>query len=187
VAADASDYDKSGGQPVSFRTGLPGADLTPVTERPASDRLPIGSRPSVDGAPVAPDTRLDVLASGFQPGEPLLVAYCTAKVLEDGLIDTCDPEDEAGAIGAIGFRTITDDLPRADASGAFSTKLTARATVRPYSASAGEDVGSSASTGARGLAEDEVRCTQDAGGCTIVVAAAADTKRSAVLPYAVTG
>ncbi|HWJ98761.1 MAG TPA: neocarzinostatin apoprotein domain-containing protein, partial [Acidimicrobiales bacterium] len=90
VAADASDYDQSGGQPVTFRSGLPAADLTPVTVRPVSDHLPIGAQPPVGSTPVAAGTGLKVLASGFQPGEPLLIAHCTSKVEEDGIVGTCE-------------------------------------------------------------------------------------------------
>lgn len=190
VAADADDYDRSGGQAVRFRSGLGPVDLAPVTERPVTDHLPIGAQPSVDGAPVAAGTSLEVLASGFQPGEPLLIAYCTSEVEEEGVVGTCEPVDETAALGAVVFRSITGDLPRADSSGAFTTRLEAKATVVPYGAEAADEEPSGTSTTttrASGLRPGEVRCTKSGGGCTIVIAAAADTKRSAVLPYTVTG
>ena len=193
VAADANDYDRSGGQTISFRAGLPAADLVPVAGRAVSDHLPIGADPSVEGTAVAPGTELRVLASGFQPGEPLLIAYCTAALDEDGVVETCEPTDGSAAVAAVAFRTIDADLPRADASGGFTTTLPAQATVLPYGSDlSGADLatttagpGATTTTSAR-LREGEVRCTEAAGGCRIVIAAAADTKRSAVLPYAVT-
>ena len=184
VAADAGDYDQSGGQPVSFRTDLPAADLTPVTDRPVSDHLPIGAEPSVEGTAVAAGTELTILASGFQPGEPLLVAYCTSKVEQEGIIEQCTPTDSGAAVTAILGRSVEDAKDRADASGAFTTTLPAKATVLPVLG--GGDEGTTTS-GSGKLQPGEVRCTEAAGGCTILVTAAADTKRSAILPYAVTG
>lgn len=198
VAADADDYDESGGQPISFRADLGPADLVPVTERVASDHLPIGADPSVEGTSVAPGTPLKVLASGFQPNEPLLLASCTPDLDDVGVIEACDPVDSDLAFRAVALRTLDGDFPRADASGAFTATVPAEAVIAPI----GGDIGKAASeygrtttttdphtttSTTRPLREGEVRCTEDEGGCVLVVAAAADTKRSAVLPYTVTG
>ncbi|MGN6695930.1 MAG: neocarzinostatin apoprotein domain-containing protein, partial [Aquihabitans sp.] len=167
VAADANDYDESGGQPLRFRSpdSLPAPDLVPVTERPVSEHLPIGARPSVDDGPVAPGTELTVLATGFQPGEPLLVAYCAPEVEQQGFVGTCEPLDESAALGAVMFRSLTGDLPRANASGAFTTSLEARAGVVPYGADfVDEELGASSTTSTteRGGKVGEVGCTDSA-------------------------
>jgi hypothetical protein len=207
VAADASDYDESGGKPITFRTGLPAAELTPNGARPATDHLPIGARPAPGPGPVAPGTELTVLASGFQPGEPLLIAYCTSALETTGVVASCDPVDATSAVQAIMMRSVDGDFPRADDGGAFTTTLEARPTVAPYGddlAKAAGDYGAdptttSTTSGAPSttrpggattttrLPDGEVACTAAAGGCSIVIAAAADTKRSAVLPYTVSG
>ncbi len=195
VAADAGDYDRSGGRPISFRSGLPAADLTRVTTRATTDRLPIGSEPSA-ADPIPAGTDLTLLASGFQPGEPLLLAYCTSDLEEQGMIESCDPVDPTLAVKAIMGRSVDGDFPRADERGGFTTSLPARSTVTPYGEDLGRALGeftsSTTTTGPSTTTTstpDPARraCTAEDGGCSIVIAAAADTKRSAVLPYVVTG
>lgn len=195
VAASADDYDHSGGQPITFAAGLPAADLTPVNGRAVSDHLPIGSQPAAGESPIAAGTDLRVLASGFQPNEPLLIAYCTNDLEDDGMVDACDPENINDAISAVMARSVEGIDVRADASGAFTTTLPARSRVTPFDSGADEEPGApdTTTTGAGSkrttttLPKGAVSCTEATGGCSIVIAAAADTKRSAVLPYVVTG
>lgn len=186
VAADASDYDRSGGQAITYRTGLPAADLRTVGARPVSDRLPIGADPAVDG-PVASGSELQVLATGFQPGEPVLVAYCTDQVERDGMIDACEPLDASAVVTALLGGTVEGVADRANDDGAVSVTLEARSVVSPTTKV--DASGSSGTTAVPGgtvpLIDGQARCTQAGGGCTIVIAAAADTKRSAILPYVV--
>lgn len=204
VAANTGDYDESGGVPVSFRSGLPPAQLTPVVERPVTDHLPVGGQPPADDEPVADGTEVTVLASGFQPGEPLLVAWCTSELEEVGMTEACEPLDVQAAVEAIMFRSVDGDLLTADAKGAVATSVPVRATITPF----GDDIGKGldsygdtttttaapatgaptttlpgATTTTTPLGAGAVRCGAEEGGCSIVIAAAADTKRSAVLPY----
>jgi hypothetical protein len=205
VAADASDYDESGGVAVTFRTGLPAAELTPVRTRPVTDHLPISADPSVANAPVAAGTDLAVAASGFQPGEPLLVAWCTPDLAEVGMTEACEPADLPAAVQAIMFRMVSRDFLTADAQGAITTTVKAKGSIVPIGddeskalASLGSTTTTSspattssttragAPTTTAPLEAGAVRCGAADGGCSIVIAAAADTKRSAVLPYTVT-
>ena len=183
VAADGNDYDRSGGVPISFRAGLPTAELTVAPKRAATDHLPAGAAPS---GPVRAGTQLRILASGFQPGEPLLVARCTDDLGRTGVIASCEPDDPRSAVQAVVFRSLSGEFLRADSKGAVATTVTACAAVAPF----GDDVtkaleqydtpaGQCSPAGA-----DTVDCHQRPGRCAIVVAAAADTKRSAVIPYA---
>jgi hypothetical protein len=186
VAADAGDYDRSGGQAITFRRGLPAADLRTAGPRPVSDRLPIGAEPALD-RPVEAGTELQVLATGFQPGEPVLVAYCTDQVERDGMIDACEPQDASAVVTALLGRSVEGLSERANDDGAVVVTLEARGVVSPTV----EVDASGSSTTAAGpgatvpLLDGQSRCTEAGGGCTIVVAAAADTKRSAILPYVV--
>ena len=200
VAADANDYDRSGGRTISFAPDLPSPTLVAVTTRAASDHLPIGSQPPVDGPgarPVAAGTDLTVLASGFQPNEPLMVAYCRPDLEDEGMIVACEPVDQSLALTAIMTRSVDGAFPRADASGAFTTTLSARPEVAPPGADLGgvpsepssttTEAGRPGGTSASSPDSEGERyaCTTAEGGCVIVVAAAADTKRSALLPYVV--
>ncbi|MCU1372095.1 MAG: Neocarzinostatin family [Ilumatobacteraceae bacterium] len=199
VAADANDYDRSGGRAITFATGLPEVEPSSRSGRAESDYLPIGSQPAVGGGPVAAGTALTVLASGFQPDEPLLIAYCTADLEDDGVVDSCEPEDAAGAASAIMLQSVSGRFLRADASGAFTTTLPARAAIVPFGSDMGRALDAygsrndpttstsrpAGSTTTTRPPKGSVRCTATTGGCSIVIAAAADTKRSAVLPYVV--
>ena len=206
VAASAGDYDQSGGQPISFRTDLPPITRRPPTTRPETDRLPIGASPALTDAAIPAGRELDLLATGFQPGEPLLVAYCTPEIDEVGMANACEPQNVSDAFHAIALRSVSGVILRANADGAVTTTVEAHSTVTPFGDDLGEALskyGSASSTtrpptattttrpGATTtvprLGEGEVRCTRAAGGCSIVIAAAADTKRSAVLPYVVEG
>ncbi len=198
VAADAGDYDQSGGQVVTYQPGLAAPTQPPVTVRPVTDHLPIGADPAIDG-PLASGTSLHVLASGFQPGEPLLVAYCTAALEEVG-IESCDPEDPSAAFNAVLGVSLAGISVRASDAGAFTTTLRARAAITPISTAGVATTtttrhgrtpptgsGPTGSTTSMRREPGQVSCTAASGGCSIVVAAAADTKRSAVLAYTVAG
>lgn len=164
VAADASDYDKSGGRPVTFRTDLGPPDLVPVTRRAPSLRLPTLPA-SVDGA--APDAVVQVTASGFQPGEPVVLARCAGFPAAEAL-QACDPVDDEAA-GALITRNTRRVTRHADDTGTASFSFTVIAQVTPP------------------LNDDApVSCTSPAAACSLVIAAAADTQRSAVVPYTVT-
>jgi hypothetical protein len=168
VAASADDYDRSGGVPISFRPNLPAAETDPPSTRAQTDQLPVIVAPA---GPVAAGTQLDVAASGFQPGEPLLVAWCTTAFDDEGPT-ACEPRDASEAFGAVAFRDLSGELPTADAEGRFRTTIDARTTIEPVF-----------STDPSGAAE-RVDCRRD--GCVLVIAAAADTKRSAVAAYELT-
>ena len=101
VAADAGDYDLSGGQTLTFSPDLPDVALTPTTKRPGSDLLPVTGTPS---SPVADGATVQVTARGFQPGEPVLVARCQGFP-ESAVETACEPLDQAAATAAIMFRT----------------------------------------------------------------------------------
>jgi hypothetical protein len=175
VAASANDYDRSGGQPITFARDLPNAELRPTVVRPQTDRLAVVAVPA---GPVVGGTTIDLAASGFQPGEPLLVAWCTEAFEVDGP-RSCDPMDGMDAFGAIALRTLSDALPTADDEGRFRIEIEARSVISPPFLGAG--------TGAEepggGAAAEPVDCRATPGRCAVVIAAAADTKRSAVLPY----
>jgi hypothetical protein len=164
VAADASDFNRSGGRPIVFRSDLPAAALRPRLVRAGSDDLPVVGTPR---GPVAPNTLVRVTARGFQPGEPLLVARCIGAP-DATPEDSCQPLNAGSAVGALMFHSV-EGLPlHARADGSFTVAVAAAPSVLPY-------LGTGASS-----------CTTASGRCTIVVTAAADTQRSAVLPYTLT-
>lgn len=164
VAAAASNFDESGGQPIRFHPGLPAVPLIPKNARAGSDRLPIVAVPI---GPVAPGTLLNVTARGFQPGEPLLVARCAGFPAAPPE-RSCEPLELNDALQALLFGNLQGAHAHAAADGTFTTTVPAAATVSAMSDSAATS------------------CRREPGGCTIVIAAAADVKRSAVLPYALT-
>ena len=140
-----------------------GPPRPPPATRPPTDRLPI-----IGGAPV-PSTSGDdlrVTASGFQPGEPLLVAKCGPTFARAGDVYACDPRDSQAAVAAV-MGDVGAVKDAADRSGLFTTSITVPARIT--------------SLGKRS------RCAKAPGTCSVVVAAAADTKRSAVLPLTVAG
>lgn len=162
VAASSIDFDRSGGQPISFRTGLAPSDLTPHTHRPYTDHLPITAEPI--GPSVGP-TRVRVHATGFRPREPLVVALCTRNFATTGPT-ACMPSS-SGAVGAVMFGDLSGPLPHADETGAYEGLVTTAREVTSFE-------------------REGFDCTSAPGRCSIVIAAAADTKRSAVLPYTIT-
>jgi hypothetical protein len=184
VAADADDYDRSGGQPLSFRSGLGTAQLAPVSRRAATDRLPAEAEP---GGPFEATTTVTITVSGLQPDEPVLLARCTDRFESEGPVDHCEPLDLADAVGALAFRTLSTTAPRSTAEGTITVTIAATPWIVPYRADVGdlEDPGASAAERDGPPPEDAVDCTERAGRCSLVVAAAADTKRSAVVPYAI--
>lgn len=164
VAADASDYDLSGGQTLTFSPDVPDVTLTPVTKRPGSDLLPVTGAPS---SPVADGATVQVTARGFQPGEPILVARCQG--FPDSAVEqACEPLDQDAATAAIMFRTTDQVTDHATPDGTFTTAVPVRPRILPFL-----DTGDA----------PRKLCTAPEAGCTIVVSAAADTRRSAVLPY----
>lgn len=177
VAADANDYDRSGGQPLAFDASTPAPVLDRPATRPQTDRLPVTAEPPgpfLQGAEVA------LTASGFQPGEPVLAAWCTSDFATEGP-RACEPIDASTAVGAVVFRSLGGLGPialRADGEGRVRTSLPARATIRPFSAT-DDAAGAPRSDG-------RFDCRAAPDSCWFVIAAAADTKRSAVLPYEVT-
>lgn len=165
VAADASDYDRSGGQTISFRPGLGPADMRASTGRPESDMLAVLPP---DAGTVAANSTVTVTASGFQPGEPVLMAHCAG--FPQRTITTCDPLDaDTTAMAAVMFRTVRGVSDFADDEGTVTFAFQALASFDPP------------------FGESAADCTDPDPGCAFVIAAAADTKRSAVVPYAVTG
>jgi len=164
VAADASDFNRSGGRPIVFRADLPAVALRPRLVRAGSDDLPIVGTPH---GRVAPNSLVRVTARGFQPGEPLLVARCigTPDATPE---DSCQPLNVGAAVTALVFHSVARLPLHARADGTFTVAVAAAPSVLPY------------------LGTGATSCSTAPGRCTIVVTAAADTQRSAVLPYALT-
>ncbi|MCU1451918.1 MAG: hypothetical protein JWN46_64 [Acidimicrobiales bacterium] len=165
VAADASNFDRSGGVAVSFSSGLPAARLVPSGARPQSDHLPARRAPE---GPVPADSQVTVRAQGFQPGEPVLVAWCTPRFELVGPTG-CSPRDASAAMSAVMFRSTKGITEHADEAGAFTTAVRVPRWIVAYD----------------GAARRDPACSTAPGACSIVIAAAADTKRSAVVPLTV--
>lgn len=168
VAAEARDLDRSGGVRLTFRTDLPTVDLAPRPARPRSDRLPISATPP---GPQPRGTSVAVEASGFRPGEPLLVARCTSAFETSPAEEACEPVGDGGAAAVTVFLVgeLPASLPRAGSDGTIRVQVALAREVTAYGSSAPTD------------------CTAAPGRCSIVVGAAADTRRSAVLPYSISG
>lgn len=163
MAAEAKDYDRSGGQRITFRSDLGPVDLVPTTARPHSLLLPV-LPPSFQG--LAAGSTVEVTASGFQPGEPLVLAHCAGFPARSAMA-ACDPVDDQ-AIGALITRQ-TDSVTRhADDTGTAVFSFTALPTVSAFQAP-----------------DQPTSCAAPVSDCSFVIAAAADTQRSAVVPYAV--
>jgi hypothetical protein len=162
VAASARDYDRSGGQRISYRSDLPPAPMVARTTRPNSDLLPVlppSFESLVDGAVV------EVIASGFQPDEPVLLARCAGFPVDSALW-SCEPVD-AQAFSAIMGLSVEEVTRRADGTGTARFQFTA---VRHPD---------------RFMKDEDSDCAEPDAGCAFVIAAAADTKRSAVAPYVI--
>lgn len=161
VAADANDYDISGGRPITFASGLPAVDLTPRGEPRRTGRLPATVRPP---GPVEVGATVTVTASGLVPGEPVLVALCTDDLprVEPG--EACKPLDETAALSALFLRSVEDVEDRADSDGRYRAEVEVPRLVRPYST------------------DRPVRCASARGRCGVVIAAAADVRRSSFSP-----
>lgn len=183
VAADADDFDRSGGQTVSFRTGLPDVALDPRPARAITRHLPVLGSPT---GPVRAGTEITVLATGFEPGEPVAVAWCSDEVDRvSSATEACEITDQVALKALVDHDLGAVDL-HAGADGAVRATAEARESISPF----GSDVaawlralgvdGSSTSTQPAGKVVD---CRDQAGRCSIVVAAVADVQRSAVLPY----
>lgn len=186
VAADADDFDRSGGQAITFAADLADPVGAPPRTRAETDLLPIEATPS--GAQPA-GTSVQVRATGFQPGEPVLVARCTAAFPTEGP-PACDPLDGSTALPAVLFHDMPD-APVADANGTVALDVVLPATIHPLGnpfASSGSTTSATSTTTSTTTARPDGRidCRARAGACSIVIAAAADTKRSAVLPITVT-
>jgi hypothetical protein len=162
VAASISDYDQSGGRQVTFARPI-GPPRPPPKARPASDWLPIVAW---GRGPFMTAERLTVTARGFQPNEPVLVAMCGRTFILAGDLFSCRPENSAAAAMAISGGDVSEVHDFADASGTFTASVDVPPTV--------------AMTGTPGT-----RCSTAPGSCSVVIAAAADTKRSAMLPLTV--
>lgn len=177
VAADANDFDRSGGQSISFARGLPPAPVVESSARPMSDRLPIAAAPA---GPLGADSKVTLIARGFEPGEPILVAWCTDDAETEGLAKACSPEDPSAALSAIMGRQISPDTVRhADAHGTVVAEVRTRAEIgNVWGDVIRQDPDDQTTT-------TPVDCRAKADRCWFVIAAAADTKRSAILPYEV--
>ena len=174
VAAQSADYDVSGGQPVSFQSPVAPVALVPAGPRPESDHLPVLGTPTglLHGS-----TEITVGVGGFRPGEPLLLARCTDRLDVDGPKSSCEPLNLQGALAAYGFGDLPDDLPKVGPDGTAKVSVTATVSVTPF-----DDGGLFSGSGTT-QRQGTVDCTERPGRCAIVVAAAADPRRSAVLPY----
>ncbi len=170
VAADATDFDRSGGEEVRFVAGLPPAELTETGERVRTDLLPATVEPA---GPVSLGTTLSVTATGLVPGEPVLVALCTSDFLRVDPWEACTTDDLPAAAMAILGADVGDIDDRADPGGSFTTQVTAPRSVKPIGGLSG------------GPSPTEASCTAAPARCAVVIAAAADTKRSAYYPLTI--
>jgi hypothetical protein len=170
VAASADSFDRSGGVPLAFATDLAAPDLAVHTVRATSDLLPASRTPA---GPVAAGRRVKVTVRGFQPGEPVLVAWCTAAFARIGP-RACSPQSGSAAFSAVVSRSTVGVTDHADAGGTFTTTARAPGWIVSY-----QDVLDDQPDRSRTV------CSARPRACSLVVAAAADTKRSAVLPLTV--
>lgn len=116
--------------------------------------------------------RVAVSAEGFLPGEPVLVAVCQTEVT------TMLPPTEACALDGddLTVRELTEVAgvgDRADDAGGARLTIEVPAAIRAYE----EDEGN-------GLDPLVFRCDVEPSPCVVLLAAAADLRRSAVVPLA---
>lgn len=168
VAADATDFNRSGGQRVTFATGL--GPVVPVADvgRAVTLRLPVTIDPA---PPYRADQKVSLRAEGFVPGEPLLLAWCTEEFDRIGPVGACEPEHMTEAFAALGSSSVASLTRHADAEGVAAVDTTAKGGVQPFNYMTDSP---------------PVRCTS-ATPCRIVIAAPADPQRSAVVEYSVAG
>ncbi len=172
VAASAADYDASGGQAVTFAPDFRPVDLTPIAPtdltpaEPKTQLLPGTVSPS---DPVAAGSRVLVTASGFLPGEPLLVATCTSDFLNKDAWEACGSDRADIAFGAL-LGDVSKVPDHADADGTFTTTVEVPQEIEPYLPR---------------RVPSSTDCAVRAWRCGVVIAAAADFSRSAFLPLMV--
>jgi hypothetical protein len=213
VAADVGDFDESGARPLTFRRPEALDHVLVTRVRPNTDLLPILDAP---GGGTADGSVHHLTASGFQPGEPLLLARCHRAVVAHGPLGRCEPLDRRAAFEAIAWGTVRGNGPRANARGRVSLDLTATAWIVPFPSSAAKPPPPRDPTADPGVDADGdltnvflaasaqldspvpdhrpgtprppegIDCVAKPGTCVFVIAAAADSKRSAILPYTVT-
>ncbi len=165
VAASASDFDESGGQPLEFAPDLPAVDLVPREGQPTLAPLPASATPS---GPYRGRTEVVVTATGLRPHEPVLLARCGDQLPLAAIEDACEPFDEMAALFAIGMDQISSGLPTADADGTVVVTMAVAQRVDPYAGG-----------------QPAIDCTSRADRCSLVVAAAADWRRAAIVPYTI--
>lgn len=165
VAAATTDYDISGGEPLTFASDLPPAELTPRTRRPGTLFLPATLDPAT---PVAPGARITATVSGLMPGEPIIAGLCDDRFLLGEVAQACQPVT-ADAGQALLTRSVAEVDLHADETGRVTFTTTVPNRVEPLFGGGGTD------------------CATEPGACALVVGAAADTQRSAYIPLTVTG
>lgn len=156
VAADSEDYDRSGARPLRFRPGLPPAPLVAETVRAQTNHLPVIVRPQ---GPVRTGQELVIDAAGFQPGEDLLTGWCTRAFASEG-ITACDPSELFKSKVTL----------NADRSGKIHRTRKVPRRVKPSFSN---------------HSNDRVTCADRPGACMYVIAAYADSQRSAVVPITI--
>lgn len=181
VLTDMDDYRRSGFAPVAFAADEPAPALVPSGGPRPAGGLPASATPT--GA-VADGTVLRITALGFVPGEPLQVSVC------DGRFATAPPTSACAALHDINWFIGTrftpeteavalDDLAlRADERGVATVRHAVAASFRPFGSGLGDQVD---------LEGALVDCRAPSARCSIVVAAAADPTRAAVVPYVLAG
>ncbi|MCB0977027.1 MAG: hypothetical protein KDB02_06170 [Acidimicrobiales bacterium] len=161
VAADARDFDRSGGQRITFVGGLPPVALVPSHGRVTSLRLPV----TVDASPpFKAGQKVKVRAEGFVPSEPLMAAWCTDRLIADGPTQSCKPVSTQEAFTAVFGGTLEGFELHADEKGRVVTTMEILASVKPF------------------VGETATPCS-GRNHCYLVIAAAADTQRSAIFEY----
>ncbi|WCO65541.1 hypothetical protein PO878_13640 [Iamia majanohamensis] len=163
VAGLSTDFDQSGAEPVSFAPPTTPADLTPGRPRPRTLALPATATTPTTGSP---GTEVTVTVTGLVPGEPVLVATCTADFLGSDPWDVCQTDATSAAFAAIALGSVADVPDRADAAGRITATAPIPAHIQPA------------------FSGPSLPCGPD-DPCGIVVASAADTTRSAYVPVTV--
>lgn len=167
VAADAGDYDTSGGVALSFAADLPAVDPRPAPPRARSVLLPGSLAPA---GPLRGPTTVTATASGFLPGEPLVVGLCSSLFLRAEVWEACVPADDRVDVAMLFLANeVHGDPHRADEHGTAVVDVEVTPRI-------GTDDGLASS-----LAAGPTDCTTAPGRCGVVVAAAADTQRSSYI------
>lgn len=196
AVGDAADDRRSGSVAVAFDGPEAPSDPTAAPT------------PAVAVAPDRVDGRAEVqvTATGFRTGEPLIVARCVevdsyeqaeASLGDLSLYERCQPIEEEAAISAILEGDLSGLSVRADGRGRAAFTLDLTTSVDPYGSvmdrsrrldadDLDDALHPTSPEARRVLAFDTEDCTAAPGRCTVVVAAAVEFERAAEHGYTIT-